>query len=122
MKRSVESVEKTAQWHRGRKRSKETCKKLSEIAKARKLTEETKSKISKATSGSSNPNAKTINIYNEKEELIFECKGNFKETCDEENLPFWALAKTYLNNTKYNPTRRILKKYKHCLGWYARIV
>jgi len=78
-------------------------------------------------SGKHNSRAKRIDIYNNKNELMFECHGNFKKVCMKNNLPRSFLNKTYLNNTKicYNKYMSISYYNSNLLefeGWYARII
>lgn len=59
--------------------------------------------------------SKRINIYNNDDEIIFECFGNFKETCIENNLPFTSLRYSYMNNSKKIKT-------SNYFNWYAKII
>jgi hypothetical protein len=82
-----------------------------------------KNKISK----DKNPNAKTIKIFNEKNELVVECKGNFKETCIKNKFPFAALRDSTYDNGKpiFTSKRHLTYATKNNLlrfvGWYAII-
>jgi hypothetical protein len=97
------------------------------INQGRKHTEEAKNKFRLNNIGSKSNTAKRINIYNERNELMFECHGNFEKVCKENNLPQSVLVISYRNNgtkiyqdTKNNKIRLIkngLIKYK---GWYAK--
>jgi len=72
-----------------------------------------------------NPNAKTIIIYNNEDEIKFVCNGNFKETCKNNNLPFISLGKSHRNNgapiysTKRGNTEAIKKGNEKFIKWYA---
>lgn len=71
-----------------------------------------------------NGNAKRIGIFNEKDEILFECFGNFKKTCDENNLPLKSLRRSYRENKKLYMDNRSYgnakKKGNHIYkGWYA---
>lgn len=75
-------------------------------------------------SGKNNPNAKVIKIFNDKNEIMHTCIGNFEEVCKNENLPFSLLKKTYLHNSFIEkPVRKHASdnRKKYC-GWYARII
>ncbi len=75
--------------------------------------------------GEKNPNSKIIKIMNDKNELVFYCRGNFKKTCTENDLPFISLCRSYRNNGKriYNTKRgkveALKKKKERFIGWYA---
>ena len=64
------------------------------LMKAKHRNSETKS------SGAKNSQAIKINIYNSNNELMFECHGNFKKMCEDNELPFNALKKSYKYNTR----------------------
>lgn len=51
-------------------------------------------------SKSKNPMAKIIIIFNNLDEPIYYCNGNFKELCKNNNLSYNLFAKTYKNNSK----------------------
>lgn len=67
--------------------------------------------------GEKNPNAKIINIFDDKNNLILTIIGGFKRICKEQNYPTSLLIYTYKNNTIIAS-----KKYKQFNGWYARII
>ena len=70
--------------------------------------------------GSNNPNADIIVIYDNMNNIIFECNGNFKEVCNKNELPFTALAKTYRDNSFIKIGKRTSELTKLYEGWYAR--
>jgi hypothetical protein len=71
--------------------------------------------------GSLNSRAKKINIYNEKEELIFECFGNFGKTCSDNKLPSKALFYSYKNNVRLYTTKSPTnKEFIKFTGWFAK--
>jgi len=121
-----------------RKKSEEEKQKLSEKAKEgyrngrihakgmlnKKHSIETKEQYSKIRSGSGNARALKIKIYDNKGEVKYICNGNFKDTCEKNNLPHNALRKSYSNNGKpiydridINIINRGHNIYK---GWYAK--
>lgn len=73
-------------------------------------------------SGSANPNKKIIGIFNDKQELIFLCDGNFKYVCIENDLPFALLAHSYRNNGNllYQTKLPINQKYLIYKNWFAK--
>lgn len=77
--------------------------------------------------GSNNPNAKRIFIYNNDNNLEFECNGNFKEVCKIHKLPFISLYRSYNNsgeriyNTKRGKNEAFKKGNERFIGWYALI-
>jgi group I intron endonuclease len=100
------------------------CKKISESHKGRIEPQWKRDNHSVKMSGSGNSNAKKINIYNDKGDIMFECIGNFKKVCDSNNLPFSALRKSYVDSTPiYQTSRSIISAKKKGLDiykdWYA---
>lgn len=96
-------------------RRKEVAKKISETIKNNGTSD-----------GHNNPNAKKINIYNNAGELVFECYGNLRQTCNENNLPFNALFKSQKSNGSRiyqnlgsNETRLEKSGFLKYVGWYA---
>ena len=75
-----------------------------------------------------NPNAKTINIFNNNNEIEFNCNGDFKEICKKNNLPFISLARSYRNggnkiyHTKRGYNEALKKGNEKFIGWYALVV
>ena len=69
--------------------------------------------------GNDNPDMR-VNIYSPSGILMHRTHGNFKQVCEANNLPFYALRRTYTHDTEiYNLNRPEYKQYK---GWYARVV
>lgn len=60
-----------------------------------------------------------IHIYNELGEVMFECYGNFKKTCELHDIPLKYLSATIKNNSVINVHIRSAKYIKYN-GWYAR--
>jgi hypothetical protein len=67
-----------------------------------------------------------VNIYNEIDELMFQTHGDFKEVCENNNLPFTPLYNSYhangkrlfkTNQSKASLKDKSLLKYE---GWYAK--
>jgi len=69
-------------------------------------------------SGKNNPNAKTINIFNESGKLINTAHGNLKQYCDINNYPYSALRFSQYNNGEpiHMSNRSLNSKFR---GWYA---
>jgi len=85
-----------------------------------------KTKIKLNQNGKNNPQAKSIHIFNNKDELLYNCSGNFDKICRDNNLPLEGLRRTYINNTKLYETKRGISKaklygFEIYVGWYARI-
>lgn len=78
-------------------------------------------------SGAKNGRAIKIEIYNDKDELMFTCLGDFKKVCEVNDLPFTPLRTSYLNQTKvvYRECVKSLMRNNgngHFIkyeGWYA---
>lgn len=68
--------------------------------------------------GRENFNAKTIKIFDNFNNLICECVGNFKIKCNELNLPFNQLRISYTKNIPILRTNRN-KHIENYIGWYA---
>lgn len=77
--------------------------------------------------GNKNPKAKRINIYNYKNELMFECNGNIDETIKKHNLP-GVLIKSYraggLPIFQTRNSKLLANKYNNLMfiGWFAKEV
>jgi len=101
------------------------CNNISESLKGRIEPEWKKEKHSKRMTGKGNSKAKHIGIYNNNDELIFECEGNFRVICEEHNLPHNSLRKSHTNNgEKIFQTKRGIstannKGWNEYIGWYA---
>ena len=114
----------------GRSHSKETIKKMKINHKGmsnKKHSTNTKELMKISNGGSSNGNSKFIYIYSNDDKLKFTCKGNFKKICDENNLPYSQLMKSYKNNSfpilenldKSTKTRLLKMNRFQFKGWYA---
>jgi hypothetical protein len=79
-------------------------------------------------SGENSPSPKKINIFDNKDKLMYYSHGNFKKICTMNNLPFAALKISYQKNIvlSFNQrggcTRAYIDKYEQYNGWYARVV
>lgn len=60
-----------------------------------------------------NPNAKHIQIFNENDELVYDCKGTFVNLCKEKNLSYTLFIKSAKTKT------RITYEKSPYFGWYA---
>jgi len=111
----------------GYKHSDETKKKMSMSNKGKTKSKEHKKKIGNSVSGSSNGNGKLIDIYDSKGKLLFECNGNFKKTCIENNLPEAALTLSYHRNgepiwqLKRLKTSAKRNNQEQFIGYYSKI-
>ena len=76
--------------------------------------------------GSKNPNAKTIEIYDDYGNLRYTAKGNFKKICVDNSLPFAALRRSYsLGGVPIFSSKKTLADAKRMgktsfIGWYAK--
>jgi hypothetical protein len=136
-------------WNKGKINiySEETKKKMSENAKNKVVCKNIKTgkifKVSKKefennpnlvgiTYGiqceSNSPRAITIEIYNEKDQLVKIAKGNIGKVCKELGISYNAIRKSFTNNTKIiykkkpGMNDRFLEKYSKFNGWYAKKV
>ena len=118
-----ERSEKQSKALKGKTRTAEQRKRISlgQIGIKRPKSEEWKQNQSNVMSGKNNPKAKTINIYNNQNELMYECFGNFELICDTFQLPKFHLIKSYQDNEFVNP-KKGANKWKKYIGWYARII
>jgi len=79
-------------------------------------------------SGNNNPNSKKIGIFNNFDELIFLCDGNFEKICNDNDLPYSTLKKSYIKNGKkiYNSkrgkTEAMNRNNEKYINWYAKIL
>jgi len=97
------------------------------VNKGYQPTEETRKKLGEAKRGSKNSTARKINIYNDKDELMFKCYGNFLKVCEENGLPTAYLNRCYIKNIKINyrgsrKTIAINNGNVQFQGWYARYI
>jgi len=109
----------------GKKHSK-TSKKLMSIAGENKIiSDKTRKLHSNNWLGTKNPNALKILIYNNEDQLMFTCLGNFSEICYDNNLPYRNLLESYQNNSKKiymnkaSTSQLKNKKMLIYIGWYA---
>lgn len=78
-----------------------------------------------ANKGRKSHNIKLIEIYNNKDELVYSCNEPFKKFCNVNNLPYYKFVESYKNNgMKLYPNDKLLlvaKKfgYERFQGWYA---
>ena len=64
-----------------------------------------------------------IFIYDKNNNVVYKCHGDFKEVCEQNNLPFASLARTYRQEKKIileHQTKSFLENHKQFEGWYAR--
>ena len=75
-------------------------------------------------SGSNNPNANIINIFNHKHELIYTFNGNYNKSSNI-NIPYPAFSLSYKNNgqplglSKQSRTELRKNCFQTFIGWYA---
>ena len=107
----------------GIKKTKEHKQKISESLKGKNLSKNTKKKISESLKGAKNPNASIIIVYNNEDKKMFTCNGGFRDFCNNNDLPFHVLSKSYRNNgSRLYQTPMAKSKAKDNIifqGWYA---
>jgi len=95
----------------------------------KKFSKETINHMKNISKTSSNNNAKTIFIFSSDNKLQYTCSGNFKSICDENNLPYSQLMKSYKNNNEpifenlnaSSKTRMMKMNRFQFRGWYATL-
>jgi hypothetical protein len=143
---SEETKRKISEKLKGRKKEPFSEEHKENIKRRRKdqiITEEHKRNLSITAKGREKPPrtkehrqrlGKIINIFDSNGNLKFECKGNFKEVCDFNKLPFKQLKKSYQNDglkiyenlsnaskSALNRDKQLINMYTY-KGWYAKIV
>jgi len=89
----------------------------------KKHTKKSLEKISEASSGENNPRARHIVIYDNDNNIIYNCKGTFHKLCKENKLPNKYLLDSIKNNDRINLSLKrinVQEKYNQFDGWYAR--
>lgn len=81
--------------------------------------------VNSSMSGSANPRAGNIKIFNADGIMMFDCNGDFESICTKHNLPQATLAESYrlggkaiYQNKSYH-AKVIKKGYGEFIGWYA---
>lgn len=90
-------------------------------SKGRKWSKEARNKAKGRHSGNNNPKAKRVLIYNDKDELLHDCKGTYLDTIKENGYPKNAMLKSLYNNIKVYENlqdRYIPKDNMSYKGWY----
>jgi len=84
------------------------------INRKQKETGISKAKLEKPTImvGSSNGRAVKLIIFNNMNEIVFKTHGNFKDLCNQYNLPYNSL-----NYSRYNDSKVKKGEFQ---GWYCR--
>ena len=117
------TIEKIRSKAIGRGHSEETKNKLRKHFKGKS----TGKNLSKGHNGANNSSAIKINIFNNYDELMFECHGNFIKICEDNDLPKFSLRDTYVKETRLYSTKSTQTVAKNnnksqYIGWYARKV
>lgn len=110
--------------------SEETRKKISKVHKGKKVSKKTIEKMIQTKSERIYPpnyNSLLVNIYNENNEVVYECNGDFNKICNLNNLPTSALRKSlktempiYLNLDPGNLSKIKRKGFYVYKGWVAK--
>ncbi len=105
---------------RGKAKSEEHKQSLRKSNIGKTHTQITRNKISQSrlgsNTGSSNPAAIIVHIYDSNNELRYKCNGNFTSICKSNNLPIHALRNSYYNNGTILYPNSKTKKYH---GWFS---
>lgn len=123
---SILEYNKTTRERMSKPKSAEGLKNIREAAKKRRG----KPTWNKGLSDAYTCFAKTIHIFDNKNNLLYVCYGNFVKTCKDNNLPTTALIKSYrangvpifTSNRKCDITRFENDGRIHFKGWYAKIL
>lgn len=105
----------------GRKHSKETRLLYSEQRKGNNyktgVKESLETRLIKSVNAKqNNSQAKHFLILNEKDEIMFVCYSNFKQTCIDNNLPYNSLRRTKEKNSRIKYNSKV-KNIKNFIGW-----
>jgi len=106
---------------KGRNKIQSNGKTVAENSASKIATNRIKNGTVNIQKGIKNNNAKTIHIFNKQHELMFECKGNFNETCKSNNLLMSALTRSYQKETILISSK-ITKFNEKFDGWYAKVI
>lgn len=85
-------------------------------AKGQKIKEVLKNSLKKPR-GKNCYQSKHIQIFNNKDGLIFDCFGNYKKVCQEHKIPLSKIRESFRNNTKLSFNYNSKRSYFD--GWYA---
>ena len=106
--------------------SDETKAKISKTKIGIKRTEEDKAKISENRKGKglgkNNSMTYRIEIFNDKDKLMFVSEGNFKTFCKEKNLPYISFIKNFnkkIYQSKIGPGYAKKNGFEEYIGWKA---
>lgn len=124
-KHSKETILKMKEIHKTKNLSETERINKSKSAKNRKHSKETKDKMSKSRKLLLKNNSTHFKIYDNNDNLKYTCSSNFKKFCEELNLPFIQLKRSYSNNGcsifKSETSTNQLKNKEMLIykGWYA---
>lgn len=93
--------------------------------KGKKITEYTRKLFCKNNTGCGNPSAKTITIFDNKDNVVIVCVGTFKKDCEYNNFP-WASLRTAKDGKKLyvsscgKVSKNVPKESRKFIGWYIQ--
>ena len=91
--------------------------------KGKKISEHTRKLFCKKNTGSGNPAAKVITVFDSKDNIMMVSHGTFKKDCERNNFP-WATLRQAQNGKKLYISRdgtvskNMLESSRKFIGWY----
>lgn len=92
--------------------------------KGKKISEHTRELFCKNNTGSGNPAAKTITVFDSKDNIVMVSIGTFKKDCERNNFP-WATLRQAKNGKKLYTnsdgvvSKNMLESSRKFIGWYT---
>lgn len=91
--------------------------------KGKKISEHTRELFCKNNTGSGNPAAKTITVFDSKDNIVMISIGTFKKDCERNNFPWATLrqaknGKKLYTNSDGTVSKNMLESSRKFVGWY----